>query len=148
MALIVGGMTLIGLVAASSVLFSQNFPSVPTEPPGSLTASCTNLQSIESWVPTGGGYVLFNCTSSAGAFLVSYAPATATPTFSLPANASDLYALPAYPDSNGTATSCAGFVGAIELSSGVAATFGTSGNWDYCVDAVGALQGFSVAWSS
>ncbi len=147
-ALIGAGVVLVGVVAASSVLFSQTFPSVPSAPPGSLTASCSTLQAWNEQVPAEGGPILFNCTQEAGAFVVSDAPATATPTFALPANATDLYVVPAYPTYTGPGTGCAAYTEALMLTSGTPATFDSSGNWDYCVDATGSLPGFSVSWAS
>jgi hypothetical protein len=145
-ALIGTGLLLIGLAAASGVLFTQTFPAVPNAPPGSVAASCANLQSWGGPIPAGGGSVLFNCTGYSGAFVVSNPPASATPSFTLPTNATDLYVLPAYP--SGYGSGCAAGEGAIELSSGTPVVLKTSGSWDYCVDATGAIAGFSVTWST
>jgi hypothetical protein len=142
------GLLLVGLAAASSVLFTQNFPSVPTAPATSVTSSCSSLQAVGSYVPVGGGPILFNCTYELGAFVVDGAPATVVPTFTLPANATDLYVLPALPEYNGTMIDCAGFSGALEVTSGMSVALPTSGSWDYCVDATGALPAFTVSWSA
>lgn len=140
------GVSMIGLAAASSVLFTQTFPAVPSAPVGSIVASCSSLQSWGGPVPSGGGSVLFNCTGHTGAFVVSNPPVDATPSFTLPTNATDLYVLPALPVGPGGA--CSTYQGAIALTSGSSATLATSGNWDYCVDATGSLTGFSISWSS
>lgn len=140
------GISIIGLAAASSVLFTQTFPAVSSAPPGSMAASCSSLQSWGGPVPSGGGSVLFNCTGRTGAFVVSNPPVRATPSFTLPTNATDLYVLPALPVGPGGV--CSSYQGAIALTSGSPVTLATSGNWDYCVDATGSLTGFSVSWSS
>ena len=145
--LIAAGITLVGFAAASGVLFTQTFPSVPNAPPGSITSSCATLQAWDDQVPAGGGPILFNCTTSVGAFVVANAPATATPTFTLPTNASDLYVLPGFLTSGGPGTGCSSFGGAIVITNSSQVTFGTSGPWDYCVDATGSLAAFSVTWS-
>ncbi len=139
----------VGLAAASSLLFTQTFPSVPTAPAGSLTASCSTLQDWTGPIPYGGGLALFNCTGEPGAFEVTNPPATVAPTFTLPTNASDLYVLPAYPEySYGWPATCDGFYGAIELTNGTAVELDTGGSWDYCIDATGGLAGFSISWST
>ena len=88
--------------------------------------------------------MVFNCTGQFGAFMV-HASVSATPAFTLPTNATDLYAFPAY-EGNWPST-CAAFPGAVGLTSGTSVTFSTNGSWDYCVDATGSLPGFSVTWS-
>jgi hypothetical protein len=137
--------TLVGVAAASSVLFTQTFPSVPGAPPGSVTSGCATLQAWNSPVPHGGAMVLFNCTYQLGAFVVANAPVNVTPAFTLPTNATDLYVMPAvlttFP------SNCSGWAGAIPLASGTPVDLDTSGSWDYCVDATGGLAGFSVSWS-
>lgn len=136
------GLTLIGIAAASSLLFVQTFPSVPS---GSISPNCSDLQAWNQPIPVGGGFVVFNCTSYLGAFIVN-APTTATPSFTLPTNATDLYVFPSY---LGTwPSSCSAFSGAIELTSGVSVSLETKGSWDYCIDASGSLQGFSISWST
>jgi len=139
--LIALGVSLIGFAGASSLLFTQNFPAVPS---GVITASCATLQAWNAPVPVTGGIVVFNCTGQYGAFVVN-TPTNATPTFALPTNATDLYA---YPSVLGTFPStCSGFTGAIALISESPVDLSTKGSWSYCIDATGALQGFSIAWS-
>lgn len=145
--LVAAGVLLVSIAAASSVLFTQTFPSVPNAPPGSITASCSSLQAWDGPVPAGGGSVLFNCTGQVGAFTVANAPATATPTFTLPTNATDLYVVPAYPSYSGPDSACASDSSAIPLTNASSVTLSTGGNWDYCIDAAGSLTSFSISWS-
>jgi hypothetical protein len=128
----------------AELLFTQDFPSVTPASPVSPSASCSNLQ-VWGSLPAGGGIVVFNCTGKLSAFVV-YTPVTATPAFTLPANATDLYAFP-QADGVGSGTgSCSGVTGALGLISGSAINL-ASGGWEYCVDATGAIAGFTISWS-
>jgi len=141
-ALIGVGIALIGLAAASSVLFTQSFPSTSA---GTVTADCSDLQ---EWgvLPAGGGMAIFNCTTYAGAFEVN-TPTTATPSFSLPTNATSAYIFPATPGTGSGTGSCDSLSGAVELISGSSVAFSAEGSWEYCVDATGSFPGFTVSWS-
>ncbi len=146
-ALVAAGVMLVSVAAASSVLFTQTFPSVPNAPPGSIAAGCSSLQAWDGPVPAGGGSILFNCTGQVGAFAVANPPATATPTFLLPTNATDLYVVPAYPSYSGPGSACDSDSSAIALINASSVTLNTGGSWDYCIDAAGSLTSFSVSWS-
>ena len=123
------------------LLFTQTFPPV-TRPAPVIVANCTTL-SVEGSIPATGttGVIDFDCAGGVAAFSITTNPATATPTFTLPAGYTSLSVLP-HPAPPG----CGG-----QLTSGSPVTFAVGASSDYCANvdsSTAQLATFTITWNS
>ena len=129
-----------GMATATTLLFTQTFPSVAQ---AGLTEGCSTLVA-DNLIAATPVSVNFDCGGPAAFTTVNTGPYT--PTYTLPTGATALSVVTASTASPGT--QCQGQAGVVALTSGSAvSTLTANHGYDYCLSVSGtSVTTFSVTW--
>ncbi len=132
-----------GMAAATTLLFTQTFPSVAQ---GGMTEGCSTLTADNFITIAPTEFVNFDCAGPAAFTTVTAGPFT--PTFVLPTGGSALSVVTSSTESPGSA--CNGQAGYVSLTSGSAVnSLIAAHSYDYCLGLnpnTASVLGFSVTW--
>jgi len=139
--------SVVGVATTIHTILTQTVPTTPSLSPAVKAGPCGSALVNDGpvLIPFGGAVVAScNGTGSGEAFDWVGGATSATPVFSLPANATDLYVIP---NGSSVLTSCGNVSGSTSLSTDVPVPGLSNGAYDYCVDATGGFPSFTVTWN-